>query len=62
MNVFVTAVILIVGFRADKVVCALIALLIPTRSSVWMIWRWRLDDSTLSESIIVMLPMPDAAK
>ena len=34
----------------------------PTVCSVWMIWRWRLDVSTVSLSMMPMVPMPAAAR
>ena len=35
---------------------------IPTRSVLWITWRWRFDSSTTSSSTIPIVPMPAAAR
>ena len=34
----------------------------PTRSVVWMIWRWRFERSTTSKSTMPIVPTPAAAR
>jgi len=46
----------LIAIRADSTFFS------PTRSVVWMIWRWRLDRSTMSKSTSPMVPTPAAAR
>ena len=34
----------------------------PTRSVVWITWRWRFERSTTSKSTIPIVPTPAAAR
>jgi len=51
-----------VGLMAAMAAAALATLNLPRLFVVWMTWRWRLDSSTRSSSMMPIVPTPAAAR